>query len=586
MKVLKANISENVLDFFLKNLNINTDIINANCIMHNKFGFNNFFDNFEDFEKLKFEIKNPSDNNSDVNRDEYGDFQTNLELSDQIVRDLKTKNASPTFIIEPTCGKGNFIISSLLHFDNVKKIIGVEIYKPYIWECKFNIIDFYLKNPKSNKPEILITHSSVFDYNFNNLIDSNDLNEYLIIGNPPWVTNSKLSILNSSNLPQKTNFKNHNGIDAITGKGNFDIAEFITLMMIKSFQHQSGNIALLVKNSVIKNIIHSQRETNYSVSDYEKHCIDSKKEFNASVEAALFYCKLGTLPSYICREYDFYNKNILKSTFGWISEKFVSNVDSYSSSMQIDGKCPFEWRQGLKHDCSSVMELEKIDNLFINKLNETIELEEDLIFPLLKSSDLKGTVLCDTRKYTIVTQKKVGQDTSYIKINHPKTYKYLIDHFNFFELRKSKIYNGKPPFSIFGVGEYSFNLYKVAISGLYKSPDFSLILPHNNKAIMLDDTCYMLSFEKIEFAAFTFILLNSDISKEFLNNVTFKDAKRTFTKDILMRIDILKISDIIPKSTLECELENLNKKYSLNISLNLWSDFKHKMQSIHNRMLF
>lgn len=84
-------------------------------------------------------------------------------------------------------------------------------------------------------------------------------------------------ILNSDNLPKKTNFKNHSGLDAMTGKGNFDIAEFITLTMIETFQNIKGNLLLLVKNSVIKNIVFDQNKNRYKISAIEKHCIDSKK---------------------------------------------------------------------------------------------------------------------------------------------------------------------------------------------------------------------------------------------------------------------------------------------------------------------
>ena len=79
--------------------------------------------------------------------------------------------------------------------------------------------------------------------------------EILVIGNPPWVTNSKLGSLNSSNLPKKSNFKNHSGLDAMTGKGNFDIAEFITLTMIETFQNMKGNLLLLVKPTVPMEIL-------------------------------------------------------------------------------------------------------------------------------------------------------------------------------------------------------------------------------------------------------------------------------------------------------------------------------------------
>ena len=91
----------------------------------------------------------------------------------------------------------------------------------------------------------------------------------------------------------------------MTGKGNFDIAEYITLMMIETFQHQKGNIALLVKNTVIKNIVFDQFSKQYRISEIEKYCIDSKKEFNVSVEASLFYCKLNSNPSFKCKEFYF-----------------------------------------------------------------------------------------------------------------------------------------------------------------------------------------------------------------------------------------------------------------------------------------
>jgi hypothetical protein len=224
-----------------------------------------------------------------------------------------------------------------------------------------------------------------------------------------------LGSLNSTNLPKKTNFKNHSGLDAMTGKGNFDIAEFITLTMIETFQNMKGNLLLLVKNSVIKNIVFDQNKNRYKISAIEKHCIDSKKEFNVSVEAALFYCKLNSLPTFECTEFDFYNNLKSQRKFGWLNDKFVSNIDTYIHTKEIDGECPFVWRQGLKHDCSTVMELDKVNGHYVNGLNEEVKLEDGLVYGILKSSDLKNTVINQTRKFTIVTQKKVGQETKYIK---------------------------------------------------------------------------------------------------------------------------------------------------------------------------
>ncbi|MDD3688075.1 MAG: SAM-dependent methyltransferase [Bacteroidales bacterium] len=571
--VLDANISDLAYLFLFENLKQISDFESANILLKSKCGINNFFADNEDFYSIITAIDSIDISLvSESDRAEYGDFQTNKDLAHKVTRQLASKNINPQIIIEPTCGKGNFIIASLSNFDNIEIIIGVEIYKPYIWETKFGILDFYINNPENKKPEILIFHDSIFNFNIKDIAKETKNHEVLIIGNPPWVTNSKLGSLSSKNLPKKSNFKNQNGLDAMTGKGNFDIAEYIVLMLFDNFQNHNGNLALLVKNSVIKNVVFSQRERMYQIARIEKHAIDSKAEFNVSVESSLLYCMLNQKSDFVCNEYDFYNKS-LKSKFGWLDSKFVSDIGSYNTTNKIDGKCQFEWRQGIKHDCSSVMELEKQEKDYINKLSDTVSIENDLVYGLLKSSDLKEIVIGEVRKYTIVTQSKVGQDTSYINHLYPKTQNYLGKYKELFDSRKSSIYRGNPPFSIFGVGEYSFKPFKVAISGLYKTFHFSLVLPIDNKPVMLDDTCYFIGFDKFEHAIYSLILLNSDSTKLFLKSVTFSDAKRVFTKEVLMRLDLISIANLITKNEISNTIELLEKKYNLLVNMDSWEDF-------------
>jgi hypothetical protein len=585
MKVFEANITHQVSDFLNDNLKKITSFEKANQKMYDTFGIIHFFDNDEELETLKEVLSINNNVVEEPDRAEYGDFQTNSDLANKVTLYLATKKISPEVVIEPTCGKGNFIIASLRNFKSIKNVFGVEIYKPYVWETKFSIIDFFLSNPNSDKPEISIAHCNVFDFDFKAIAKKHSTNDILVIGNPPWVTNSKLGSLNSTNLPKKTNFKNHSGLDAMTGKGNFDIAESITLTMIETFQNMKGNLLLLVKNSVIKNIVFDQNKNRYKISAIEKHCIDSKKEFNVSVEAALFYCKLNSKPTFDCLEFDFYNNLKSQLKFGWLNDKFVSNIDTYTHTKEIDGECPFVWRQGLKHDCSTVMELHKVNGHYVNGLSEEVKLEDGLVYGILKSSDLKNTVINQTRKFTIVTQKKVGQETKYIKTEYPKTYQYLTAHQANFDARKSSIYNNKPLFSIFGIGDYSFKPFKVAISGLYKTFHFTLILPQDNKPVMLDDTCYLIGFDKIEFAVYALILLNSNTTVHFLQSVTFPDAKRTFTKDVLMRIDLLELAKQIDKADLQTELETLNVKHNFNLTLDLWDSFINEMTPVNNERM-
>jgi len=78
----------------------------------------------------------------------------------------------------------------------------------------------------------------------------------------------------------------------------------------------------------------------------------------------------------------------------------VSDVRDYQKLKHFEGLCPYQWRSGVKHDCSSVMELWRDKgNMLHNKLSEKVELEPDFLFPLLKCSDLANeepsrSVLC------------------------------------------------------------------------------------------------------------------------------------------------------------------------------------------------
>jgi len=413
---------------------------------------------------------------------------------------------------------------------------------------KQKLLEFFLKNTNVNKPQINLYHCNIFDFDFKQVKSQIDNRELLVIGNPPWVTNTTLSSLNSKNLPKKSNFKNVKGIDAITGKGNFDIGEFISLKILDLFSNENGHFAFLIKNSVVKNIVFEQKKNKYPIAAIEKHTINAKKEFDAAVDASLFVCKFNTAPEFTAKEFDFYTSK-LRVSLGWVNNKFASDIEKYRKYQYLDGICPFEWRQGIKHDCAKVMELERINGGFRNALGEEFELEEDLIYGILKSSDLKEDIITDSRKFTIITQKRIGEETSRILEKLPKTKAYLHRHATHFINRKSSIYIGKPMFSIFGIGDYSFKPYKIAISGLYKQTRFSLVKP-NGTVLLLDDTCYFIGFDTLEEAQEVQNLLNQLDTQEFIKSFMFTDSKRVITKELLMRISFPNHSIYHPKKQL------------------------------------
>lgn len=537
MFVLGAELSEESFSFFVKHRDLLCDFEAVNESIKDVCGLNNFFAFQSEADEILAEIEIRNSTVSEPNRREYGDFQTNKKLALKIASYLHGKNPNIEFVLEPTCGKGAFIISSLQLFKNLKKIVGVEIYKPYVWSTKFEILHYYLVNGNQNKPEIEILHANAFEYDYKHLAQTTRNYITLVVGNPPWVTNSELGSIESKNLPVKTNFKKHKGLDALTGKGNFDIGEYISFTMLECFHKHDGLFSFLIKNSVVKNIVYDQKANKFNIGYLEKLNIDSKKEFDVSVNACLFTSELNHQPELFCKEANFYTHEII-TTFGWYKDEFVYSVDDYDEASDIEGKSLLIWRSGVKHDCSKVMELDCKDGKYTNSYGQEVKLENNLVYGLLKSSDLKGNEVNSSRKSTIITQKKIGQDTQYIQKQYPLTYEYLNSYGELFDQRKSSIYTDKPRFSIFGIGTYSFAPYKVAISGLYKTTTFTLVSPFEDKAIMLDDTCYFIGFEKREHALIAQYLLNSELVQKFLKSIIFPDSKRSINKDTLMRINI------------------------------------------------
>lgn len=488
------------------------------------------------------------------NKVEYGDWQTNLELACRVCLLVKNQGISPEVIIEPTCGVGTFILASVIVFgETAKEIYGIEIYKPYIYELKFHFLDYALNNPGIINCRIHLIHQSIFGFEFESLGIAQNKN-VLVVGNPPWVTNSKLGEINSENLPKKSNFKNFKGLEAITGKANFDIAEYITYQLLDSFHNQDACLAFLIKNSVAKNVVFEQKNGRYNIKSMTQYNIDAKKEFDVSVAACLFVAILGSGKAKQCSVTNLYKLNAPFS-YGWVGDCFVSNVDDYLKCTGIDGKCQLTWWSGLKHDCSKVMELEKKEGKLFNNLKEEVNIEQDLVYPILKSSDLKTTEITAFRKYVIVTQKSTSDDTSVIKENQPKTYQYLEDHNLWFDKRGSVIYKNRPKYCIFGIGPYSFLPYKIAIPGLYKSTSFSLVRPMEGKCVMLDDTCYLLGFNDEKTANCVLKVLNSDIVQCFMKSLVFYDAKRSINKDLLMRIDLKKAAKHLIETNYICKEE-------------------------------
>ena len=473
-----------------------------------------------------------------IDKWQYGDFQTPDRLANAVVDVLKRNHQLiPSTIIEPSCGKGAFIRAAIDGFKKVN-ILGFEINQDYLHQANLSLINH------EDISSVSLEQADFFETDWEAII-SKQSGFILVIGNPPWVTSSELGILNSQNLPDKSNFQNRRGIESITGSGNFDISEWMLLRHIDWLANKKGAIAILCKYSVARKVMRAVMNQPNPLYFGHIYPIDAKEHFNAAVDACLFVLTTGAGSS-DCDIYAGLDSTTPLRAIGVRNGFIVNDLLAYAQSQHLFGKdSRYIWRSGIKHDCARIMELERVAGGFRNGLNQYIELEDDYIYPLLKSSDIGNGRIESCRKVVLITQRAVGEETSVIQTIAPKTWKYLCEHEEFLSRRQSSIYRNKPPYSIFGVGDYTFKKWKIAISALYKKLTFNLVGSIDGKVVAFDDTVNFLSFDTEDEARFVLSLLTSAPSLQFLNSIIFWDEKRPITIDILRRLSLKAVAETL-----------------------------------------
>ncbi len=366
----------------------------------------------------------------------------------------------------------------------------------------------------------------------------------LVLGNPPWVTSADLTRLGSSNLPEKTNFQGDRGLDALTGKGNFDISEWMLLRALQWIEGHEASLAILCKVAVVRRILRHAWSHGYRLRNAEVRRIDARKHFGASVDACLFVVSGSPLRGEVeCAVHDTLEAAAPSSRFGLRDGELVADLELYERWKHLAGPQRYRWRSGVKHDCSKVMELRRRGpDSYVNGLQEEVQLEPRFLFPMLKSSEVANGTVAEPKRWMLVTQSTIGDDTNRIESEAPRTWRYLCAHADRLDRRGSTIYRNRARFSVFGVGPYTFAPWRVAISGFYKKLDFRTVGSFEGKPIVLDDTCYFVPCGSKAEADCVHDLLRSEPAQELLGAFTFWDSKRPVTVRLLGRLDLLAVA--------------------------------------------
>jgi len=475
-------------------------------------------------------------------RIEFGDFQTPPALAGRVMEFLHSRRVEPRTILEPTCGLGSFVEASLGSFA-ASRVVAYDVNPDYVHKTAA------LERLPSTQDRLTCKVGNFFAQDWTTTI-ANFEEPVLVVGNPPWVTASGLSSLGSTNVPEKSNFQNRRGLDALTGKSNFDIAEWMLLKLLDAARNRNVTLAMLVKTSVARRVLTHLWSTGASVASAAMFRFDAAAHFGVSADACLFYCRLGDESSFDCLVGDLDRPDTAIGRIGWRDGTLVSDPEAYDrhrSLLTSTTEVPVvRWRSGVKHDCSAVMELQREDSgHFVNGNGERVELEPEYVYPLLKSTDLAHGRVTNARRWLLITQGRPGEDTSVIAKRAPNTWAYLSAHGEQLDGRRSSIYRNRPRFSIFGVGPYTFAPWKVATSALHKRLSFNMVGKIEDRPVVFDDTCYHLSCESASEAQLVTSLLNAECSRELLSSLIFWDAKRPITTETLQRLDLVKVASQI-----------------------------------------
>lgn len=466
---------------------------------------------------------------------EFGDFQTPIVLAREVCALLQRLGENPDAVVEPTAGRGAFLLAAAEHFPKAT-LRGWEINPEYVAEANTAL------TVTKTLPGSSVVSQDFFTCDWEAVLAAQS-GRLLILGNPPWVTNAGVAAIEGTNVPVKENFMGLRGIAARTGKANFDISEWMLIRLLRALHRRPATLAMLCKSATARKFLRYAWQNDGQVASAALYRIDAAEHFDASVDACLLFLRTGSTGPQEADIYPSLSAREPHTQIGLAGEELVADLRAYRELRHLEGQSPFRWRSGVKHDCAAVMELVRTPEGGVeNAEGQRLDLESDYLYPLLKCSDLaNGRTVA--KRLVIVTQRFVGDDTTVIASRAPRTWNYLQAHRERFQARKSSIYKGRVPFALFGIGDYAFAPWKVAVSGLHRSGRFQVVGPMHGQPMFFDDASYYLPFAREEEARLVADILNSTLCQRFLAALVFPDSKRPFTVDLLQRLNLAVIAD-------------------------------------------
>lgn len=452
-----------------------------------------------------------------------------------------------------------------------------------------------------------------------------------VIGNPPWIKwdflskeyRNKLSIL----YLDIYKLFSHKGMKASLGYAHDDISILFTYIAMDKYLRTNGKLTFVLKQTLYKSVAGEQfrrfaiEKTNQStpVKCLGVHDLLKLNPFGQGQETSIVTLEKNNTNKYPVPYYQ-WNKNV-RSRFkhsdmgSYVKENCsITNLDAYPDPMTGIHTAPwiiipngqplphisknksfYKARHGVVNDLNSVFLLDILnktqDGIKIKNLGDkgkkktktiTKNIETDLIYPLIKPRDTKKWGIT-TYQYMIVPQIKAGDNNeSELRTELPQSYSFLKSFETEFGTRKSKWFYGgdKPFYSLFGIGTYTFQKFKIVWCCMSYQPNFSVVSDIEDefigkKTFIPDNTIGYISVDNANEAYYICSILNSNkikalfslrsskskwgISIEMVNNVPIIE----FDKTNKFHVELFKLSKKAHNSINEKQLVTLENKMNL-----------------------
>ena len=435
-----------------------------------------------------------------------------------------------------------------------------------------------------------------------------------VVGNPPWVNWEALpKEYRESTAPlwQKYNLFEQKGLRARLGSAKDDISVLMTYVAIDKYLKDKGKICFVITQTIFKTIGGGEGFRRFQLGIGGAHfkiiqvddIVDLQPFDAATNRTAVFLAQKGEKTEYPV-EYMVWSKREKGSIdidFSW-EEVQAKTIVHYMKAQSVDGTLQGPWisakpkalkalknvvgtskyqaRAGsctwlngvywgeIKPAGKDLVKFENLSNENIAKIE--MEIEDDLIFPLLRGREVKKWLA--NPNLSIIVPQDMNQPSKALQLNIlEKRYRKCYAYFQEF---KSPLSNrsgykkyleptGEPYYALYNVGVYTFAPYKVVWKEQSSPFQCAVISSFNDKIIVPDHKLMLVPFETEDESHFVCALLNSTPSQFLVQAYTISIQQSTH---ILKNVRVPKYAE---NNKIHTELAGLSKKCHEKISLGI-----------------